>query len=132
MNPGTHDRHDRPPVDPAVLAALRRDVGQEVLHSFVRTYIDLLISRLANIEHAIGRRDCADALRDVPDLRTSSAMLGAARLAELAEALEHYLRLGEIAAASGLLPAIRTEAAAVVVTLRSVNGERAEPQPPNR
>ena len=120
---------DHPPVDHAVLASLRQDVGQQVLRSFVRTYIDLLISRLAHIERALERRDSADALQDVPDLRTSSAMLGAGRLAELTEALEQLLGRGRIGAAAALLPGIRGEAAAVVLALRSADDDRADPDP---
>jgi HPt (histidine-containing phosphotransfer) domain-containing protein len=131
MNSAAQDRHDRSPIDHAVLAALRQDVGEQILRSFIRTFVDLLIIRLAHIDRAIGRRDCADALQEVPDLRTSSAMLGAGRLAEMAEALEHFLSRGRIAAAAGLLPAIRAEAAAVVIALRAMEGDATDLQPPN-
>lgn len=124
-------RHNRSPLDHAVLDALRQDVGEQVLRSFIRTYIDLLIIRLAGIDRAIGRRDCAEALREVPDLRTSSAMLGAVRLAELAEGLEHFLSRGRIAAATGLLPDARAEAACVVIALRAIDGDATDLQPPN-
>jgi HPt (histidine-containing phosphotransfer) domain-containing protein len=131
MNSPAQDRHNRSPIDHAVLTALREDVGDEVLRSFIRTYIDLLIIRLAHIDRAMGRRDSADALQEVPDLRTSSAMLGAMRLTELAEALEHFLRRGRIAAAAGLLPGVRAEAAAVVIALRALDGDSTDLQPPN-
>lgn len=132
MNSAARDRDDRAPVDQAVLTALRQDVGDQVLQSFIWTYIRLLISRLGRIEGAIDRRDSVDALRDVPDLRTSSAMLGAGRLADLTEAMEYFLDRGRFAAASGLLPGIRTEAAAVVTSLRALDGRRTGPHPPNR
>ncbi|HEU5160990.1 MAG TPA: Hpt domain-containing protein [Streptosporangiaceae bacterium] len=125
-------RHDRTPIDHAVLADLRDDVGERALHSFIRTYIDLLISRLAHVERAVARHDCADALQDVPDMRTSSAMLGAERLVRLTEALEYFLRRGRIAAAAGMLPGVRAEAASVIVALRAVYGDVTELQPPNR
>jgi HPt (histidine-containing phosphotransfer) domain-containing protein len=131
MNSAAQDRHNRSPIDHVVLTALREDVGEQVLRSFIRTYIDLLIIRLAHIDRAIGRRDCADALQEVPDLRTSSAMLGAVRLTELAEALEHFLSRGRIAAAAGLLPGVRAEAAAVVIALRAIDGDSTDLQPPN-
>ena len=131
MNAAAQDRPGRPPLDQAVVTALRQDFGDEALQSFIETYIDLLISRLVHIDRAVGRQDCTDALRDVPDLRTSSAMLGAGRLAKLAEALQYFLVRGMIAAAAGLLPGIRTEAAAAVAALRAVDGRRADPHPPN-
>jgi HPt (histidine-containing phosphotransfer) domain-containing protein len=131
MNSGAPDRHNRTPLDHAVLTALRQDVGDQVLESFIRTYIDLLIIRLAHIDRAIGRRDCADALQEVPDLRTSSAMLGAVRLAELAERLEQVLSRGRIAAAAEVLPGVRAEAAAVVIALRAIDGDSTDLQPPN-
>jgi hypothetical protein len=131
MNSPTRDRRDRPSVDRTVLAALREDVGDQVLQSFIRTYIDLLIKRLAHIDRAVARRDCLDALQEVPDLRVTSAMLGAGRLTDLTEALETFLRRGRIAAAAGMLSGIQAEAAAVVTALRAVNGERTDPQPPN-
>jgi Hpt domain len=131
MNSPAQDRHNGSPIDHAVLTALREDVGEQVLRSFIRTYLDLLIIRLARIDRAIGRRDSADALKDVPDLRTSSAMLGAMRLADLTEALEHFLSRGRIAAAAGLLPGVRAEAAAVVIALRAIDGDSTDLQPPN-
>ena len=131
MNFPAQDRHNRSPIDHAVLTALRQDIGDQVLRSFIRTYIDLLIIRLAHIDRAIGRRDCADALQEVPDLRTSSAMLGAVRLAELAGALERFLIQGRIPGAAGLLPGIRAEAAAVVIALRAIDGDSTDLQPPN-
>jgi HPt (histidine-containing phosphotransfer) domain-containing protein len=131
MSSAAQDRHNHSPLDHAVLTALRQDVGEQVLRSFIRTYIDLLIIRLAHIDRAVGRRDCPDALQEVPDLRASSAMLGAVRLAELAEALEQSLGRGRIAAAAGLLPSVRAEAAAVVIALRAVDGDSTDLQPPN-
>jgi HPt (histidine-containing phosphotransfer) domain-containing protein len=131
MNSAAQDRRERSPVNQAVLAALRQDVGEQVLQSFIRTYIELLISRLAHIERALDQRESADALQDVPDLRTSSAMLGAERLAELTEALEQLLDRGRVAAAAALLPGIRSEAAAVVLALRATGSERTGPHPPN-
>jgi hypothetical protein len=131
MNSPARDRHNRSPIDHAVLTALREDVGDEVLRSFIRTYIDLLIILLARIDRAVGRRDCADALQDLPDLRTSSAMLGAVRLAEMAEAVEHFLRRGRVAAAAGLLAGVRAEATAVVTALRAIDGDSTDLQPPN-
>lgn len=133
MNSAAQDRYNRSPspIDHAVLTALRQDVGDQILRSFIRTYVDLLIIRLAHIDRAVGRRDCQDALQEVPDLRTSSAMLGAMRLAELADELELFLTRGRIAGAAGLLPDVRAEAASVVVALRDVDGDPADPQPPN-
>jgi HPt (histidine-containing phosphotransfer) domain-containing protein len=122
----------QPPIDHAVLAALRQDVGEQVLQAFIRTYVDLLISRLGRIDQAIADGDGAAARLDVPDLRTSSAMLGAGRLAELADALEQLLGRGRIAAAGALLPTIRGEAAAVVLALRAAGENGSGPHPPNR
>jgi len=58
-------------------------------------------------------------------------MLGAERLAELTGELEVFLVRGRIAAAAGLLPGIRREAAAVVTALRLVDGESTGPRAPS-
>ena len=128
--PSTH--RPPPPVDGAVLARLRQDVGEQILRSFAGTYLDLLDRRLAHIDLAIARQDGAGALRDVPDLRIGSAMLGAGRLAVLTEALERLQRSDRTATAAALLPGIRSEAGAVAAALRAdEDGGGSSPHPPN-
>jgi HPt (histidine-containing phosphotransfer) domain-containing protein len=131
MNASAEDRRGRPPVVPAVLASLRREVGEDAFRSLVRTYIDLLVVRLARIENAIGRRDFTDALDTVRDLRIGSAMLGAEDLAGLAAETERSLRRGEADAAAVRLTGLRSEAAAVIATLLMTNGKRNDPHPPD-
>jgi HPt (histidine-containing phosphotransfer) domain-containing protein len=119
MSPAPYRRRSRrrPPVDQVVLAGLRQDVGDVALRSFIRTYIDLLVLRLARIEQAIGRRDIADAVNTAVDLRTTSAMLGAGQLAEMAAGVERLLGQGQTDTAVARMPDLRSEAAAVVASL---------------
>ncbi|MFI0445966.1 Hpt domain-containing protein [Actinomadura sp. 6N118] len=117
-------RRREPPIDRGVLDRLRRDVGENVLEAFIQTYLDLLPRRLAEIELAFERSDAADACRVMLDLRSGSAMMGAAHLAALMGEMEALVRRGRIADAAGLLGQMRREAADVAIVVREDEGPR--------
>ncbi|KAB2349077.1 Hpt domain-containing protein [Actinomadura rudentiformis] len=117
-------RRGDPPIDRCVLDSLRRDVGENILKAFIRTYLDLLPRRLAEIELALERGDAADARRVMLDLRSGSAMMGAARLAALMGEMEALVRRGRTADAAGLLGQMRREAVDVAAVVGENEGPR--------
>jgi HPt (histidine-containing phosphotransfer) domain-containing protein len=103
------------PVDRARLAALRDEVGEHTMRRFITTYLDLLEARLERIAEPLepGR---ADSLRAAFDLRVSSEMLGAARLAGIAADVEATLREGTLPGARQRM-ALHREADSVAAAL---------------
>lgn len=93
-----------PLVDPIALRVLAEDVGPESAASFARDFVRIWPKRRDSLSAALGRNDY-DAAHDAAlSLRTSSTMVGAARLAGLACSLERHLRAEGTAAAALLLP----------------------------
>lgn len=103
------------PVDHARLAAVRDEVGEHTMRRFITAYLDLLVPRLERIAEPL-ERGRADGLRAAFDLRISSEMLGAARLADLAAGIERSLRDGRLPGARQLAM-LRTEADSVATAL---------------
>lgn len=122
LNPAR--RRGEPPIDRGVLDRLRQDVGENVLEAFIQTYLDLLPRRLAEIELAFERSDAEDARRVMLDLRSGSAMMGAAHLAALMGEMEALVRRGRIADAAGLLGQMRREAVDVAAVVLENQGPR--------
>jgi len=114
----------------AHLARVREDVGDETLRRYARAYLALLPERLDLIERAVIAGEGAEAVKVMFDLRVSSAMLGAARLAALISAFESSLLVG-LPAGSAQVAVLRVEADAVAEALgAALNGGPA--QEPNR
>ena len=103
-------------VDLAVLGAFAADVDDPAtVAAVVDAYLDQLPLRRAAVVEASARGDLA-ALADLGHtLRASSAMLGALRLAELAEDLERAARTGRVDDAQGGVALLVGECAAVDV-----------------
>lgn len=95
-----------PLVDPIALRVLAEDVGPESAASFARDFVRIWPRRRDNLTTALGRDDYAAAHDAALSLRTSSTMVGAARLAGLACSLERRLRAEGTAAAARLLAQI--------------------------
>ena len=95
-----------PLVDPTALRVLAEDVGPESAASFARDFVRIWPRRRDNLSTSLGRNDY-DAAHDAAlSLRTSSTMVGAARLAGLACDLERRLRAEGTETAARLLPQI--------------------------
>jgi hypothetical protein len=94
---------------------MRDQVGEGTTRRFIATFLELLGPR---VEHIAKPREPgrADGARAAYDLRVSSQMLGAGRLAEVAGEIEQSLRDG-LAAGSRQLARLRREADAVVSAL---------------
>lgn len=87
------DDKNLPLLDRAALERLRDELDDEdVCKSFVRNFIALLPDRAENVRRTLTKGDVPRALDAVLSLETSSQMVGAERLAELATDLERPLR----------------------------------------
>ncbi|MEO7294888.1 MAG: Hpt domain-containing protein, partial [Candidatus Limnocylindria bacterium] len=81
---------DIPVLDAAVLEELSASVGGDrgFVVELIRTYFDDTESQLAQIEAALAAEDASALIRPAHTLKSSSATLGAERLADRARALE--------------------------------------------
>jgi HPt (histidine-containing phosphotransfer) domain-containing protein len=102
----------------ADLARVRDEVGDETLRRYAKAYLDLLPDRLDRIEQAIGAEEGAAAIRVMFDLRVSSTMLGANRLAKLIAGVEASLGIGPPIGGAARMGALRAEAETVAAALR--------------
>ncbi|MDQ4501863.1 Hpt domain-containing protein [Sinomonas sp. ASV322] len=95
-----------PLIDDGALHLLAYDVGPEIAASFARDFARIWPRRRNALAQALGADDLPKAIDAALSLRTSSAMVGASRLAGLSEELERALRSEGFAAAARLLPAV--------------------------
>jgi HPt (histidine-containing phosphotransfer) domain-containing protein len=87
------DDKNLPLLDRAALERLRDELDDEdVCKIFVRNFIALLPQRAENVRRTLTTGDVPRALDAVLSLKTSSQMVGAERLADLATDLERFLR----------------------------------------
>jgi HPt (histidine-containing phosphotransfer) domain-containing protein len=79
------------PVDRDTLAALSQATGDDpaFLAELINTYLAEAPSLLAAMRHATATGDSAGLRREAHTLKSSSAALGAGRLADLCRRLEH-------------------------------------------
>lgn len=96
-----------PLVDPAALQQLGLQLeSPAVAKGFARDYAKMWDQRYDTLSSAVVRRDQAAALDAVLSLKTSSAMVGGVRLAQLASELESAVRDGDMDQAQSLLGAV--------------------------
>ena len=86
-----------PVLDPVVLDELRESVGndEEFISDLVATYISEGDEHLAAMEAAAEAGDAAAIVRPAHTLKSSSAALGAMRLAQIARDIEMAGRSGD-------------------------------------
>jgi HPt (histidine-containing phosphotransfer) domain-containing protein len=108
-----------PPVNAAVLDRLRDEIGGRALKRVVAAYLGLLDQRLDRVARALDGGDREDAGRAVLDLRVSSEMLGADRLAELAAATARLVAERRDEQCRELIAEARAEARAVATFIRA-------------
>ena len=93
-----------PLVDPAALQDLGAQLDSPaVAKGFARDYAKMWDQRYRALASALERRDLAASMDAVLSLKTSSAMVGGLRLAQLAGELENALRAGDMGHALSLL-----------------------------
>lgn len=93
-----------PLVDPGALQELGDQLDSPaVAKGFARDYTRMWDQRYRSLASALERGDLAGSMDAVLSLKTSSAMVGGLRLAQLAGELENALRAGEMGHALALL-----------------------------
>jgi hypothetical protein len=91
---GTHNL--LPLVDPRVLQDLEDQLnGSALALRFARDYAAMWDGRVHRLAAAVQNQDCASALDAAISVKVTSAMVGGARLAFLAETLESAIRRGD-------------------------------------
>ncbi len=104
------DGHASPLLDPAALEMLRADLDDEVAWKiFVQNFLARLQPRVQRIRLTLTTRDRAGAMDAVLSLKTSSQMVGAERLANLALELEGKLRAEARADSGDVLPGLEAD-----------------------
>jgi hypothetical protein len=91
------DREDLPLVDLLVLQELEEELGRpDLATNFAKDYVVMWERRERRLVASLQEEDHAAALDAVISLKVSSTMVGALRLACLAQALEGAVRRGEV------------------------------------
>jgi len=100
-----------PILDPSVLAELRESVGDDdaFIAELVSTYVAEGRDHFAAMDAAVAARDAGAAVRPAHTLKSSSAALGAMRLAQIAREIEFAGREGD---ATGLAERVAAARAA--------------------
>ena len=88
---GSVDTHF-PVIDFDVLSVLGENVGADLLPQIIDAFLSECTARVSAIAAASESGDCALVAKEAHPLKSSSANIGALRLAELARALEHAAR----------------------------------------
>lgn len=114
--PGAH----LPLINPQVLLDLERELDDPApALAFARDYVASWAGRSAKLAAAVERQDPEAALDAVLSIKNASAMVGAARLAQLAIELESVIRRQDMAAAAAALPLLQACGEQTVAALRS-------------
>lgn len=91
------DRQALPLVDPLVLQELEEDLGRpDLATNFAKDYVVMWERRERRLIASVQEEDLTAALDAVISLKVSSTMVGALRLAFLAQTLEARVRSGDI------------------------------------
>ena len=119
--PGEQRPAPASPVDQTVWAsitALQRPEQPNLLHKTISLYLTSSQTQVDEIRHALPTQNVPAMLAAAHTLKSSSAMLGAARLATLAGHIEAACRTGQGAEAQELFPLLETEHRHVSAVLR--------------
>jgi TMAO reductase system sensor TorS len=101
----------------AELSALRRPGGGDLIGKVVRLFREGTPDLLRNIEDAAARRDGDSLGAAAHSLKSSAACVGALRLAESCERLEHLARTSQVADAVAYAPNVSARARRVIAEL---------------
>ncbi|WP_127131093.1 Hpt domain-containing protein [Georgenia sp. SYP-B2076] len=104
-------------LSPGGLRDLGDDVGDDVAHGFAARYLSMLEGRVDRLRTAVEHDDAVTAHVAALSLHSSSTMVGADALAEVARSLTAYLRSGALSAARALLPELMLVAAMTTAAL---------------
>lgn len=95
---------DRPTLDRLEDQLENPSAVRTFVHDFVQAWEERYSRLVSDIEH----RSEVAALDAILSIRTTSSMVGAARLAQLASGLEDLIRVGEFPAAAEMLPRLNS------------------------
>ena len=112
-----------PATDPEALARLERFGGRKLVHEMIALYLKSASERLAAAARAVAANDAPGAENAFHALKSSSAQLGAARLASLCEQGEAIARARTLDSLPALLDASRRELLLVEAWLDRVRAE---------
>ncbi|MBX9657574.1 MAG: response regulator [Nitrospiraceae bacterium] len=93
----------------ATITALQRPGKPNLLHKTIGLYLTSSQTQVDDIRHALQTHDLQTMLTAAHTLKSSSAMLGASRLAELAGQIETACRNGQWARSAELIPDLERE-----------------------
>ncbi|MEW5882531.1 MAG: response regulator, partial [Pseudomonadota bacterium] len=122
--PVTVPEADRDAIDATVLDRIRdmeRRGAPRLLERLIRTYLDTAAKLATDAERALERDDATALRQAVHTLKSSSANLGAARLAQRCAELEALARAGRVLDARQDWPAARDEYQRVVRALQAMD-----------
>lgn len=112
------DRPALPLVDPLVLQELEAELGRpDLATNFAKDYVVMWERRERRLVASVQEEDLTAALDAVISLKVSSAMVGALRLAFLAQTLEASVRRGDIS--GGIVRELSVHGRATVEELRA-------------
>lgn len=106
-------------IDRTARRLLDEQAGPQAARDFVARYLATLDDRLYLLRAALAAQDTARALVSLRGLQSTSAMVGAADLAELARTIEPSLRHGNFRPAREALPELMELAAQTAAALRA-------------
>jgi HPt (histidine-containing phosphotransfer) domain-containing protein len=117
----TNEYADAPVLDPAVLDELRAATGDddEFLRDLVATYVDEAAGHLDALGQAAAAVDAASIVRPAHTLKSSSASIGAMRLASICRDIEAAGREGRADNAVGAVDLVRSTWTETLEALRS-------------
>ncbi len=95
-------------LDPLVVGQLRELGGDALVHKLFRTFLEHAPERRERLHEAAESRDPEALTRAVHSLRSSSAMLGASELSNLAGRLEELADAGRIDQVIAALPELHS------------------------
>jgi CheY-like chemotaxis protein/HPt (histidine-containing phosphotransfer) domain-containing protein len=92
-------------LDPAVFGELRESVGDEFLPELIEEFLSDAPQQIALMRSSVSTSNVDELRRAAHSLKTTSATLGAAALADISRAMEGHARDGEVAPAAAMIPA---------------------------
>jgi HPt (histidine-containing phosphotransfer) domain-containing protein len=125
MRTAVRPLHDHPSLDPEALARLERFGGDKLLREMIALYLVNAPDRITAAEAALLAGDVVAAENALHSQKSSSAQLGALRLARICEAGEQLARAGRLTGVADVVLAGRDELARVDAWLTATLEARA-------
>jgi HPt (histidine-containing phosphotransfer) domain-containing protein len=121
----THTFADLPILDRGVLDELREAGGDEMLDEVIHVFLEDAPMRLTALGAAVGDGIVEAVAREAHGLKGSALGLGASRMAQICELLEHSARAGSLEDSSRRLQRVTHELEAVSQELRRTRSRTA-------